>query len=99
VDERARSWLHGYRSGLTSAWCAVHYIAEAQRLLDLCRVIPADRKLMWQTAEEDTLAEHPGLPPLMRRALSARRITVIIIERLKLSLDEPAYPQQAQAAE
>jgi hypothetical protein len=96
MDERAQAWLHGYRSGLCSQWSAVHYVQEASRLMELCRMTPAERRVLWQQAMDDALEEYPELPAVLLRALGARRITAIIVERLREQLD--AVPQ-AQAAE
>lgn len=98
VSADVAAWLKGYRAGLESAWSCVHYIAEAQRLLELCRVAPADRALLWEQACDDVRSDMPDLPVVVRRAVAARRITAMLCERVRLGvgMDEHLSAEAAQ---
>lgn len=85
--EQTSAWLSGYRSGLVSGLSAVHYVTEADRLLELCRVSRADRRVIWQQAEDDARSDHPDLPALIVRALAARRITALLCERVSAHIE------------
>lgn len=81
-----RVWFHGWRSGFASAWVAITAIAEADRLLELCRFTPGERRAAWQQAQDDAREEHPSLPPALLRALAARRLQRLLTERLALHI-------------
>ena len=77
-----RAWDRGYAEGLAAARVAVDAIADAQAALGLTRASPGLRKALWEEAVDEVQREHGDLPPVIMRALAARRITSIVVAGL-----------------